>query len=91
MSTNSRTDANLELAVRYGIILDLEIGAVTAWRYMSDQGVSSSVIVRVLSGRENRRKDDQLALDIVERYKNTDRSKKAIQAAFEVPLRRLSA
>jgi hypothetical protein len=90
MTKVARTDASLELAVRYGIILDLELGAVSAWRYMTEYGVSSAVIMRVLLHRECRRKGDQVAVDIAERYRNSDRSREAIQAAFEVPLRTLS-
>jgi hypothetical protein len=89
MSMKARTDASLELAVRYGIILDLELGAVSAWRYMTEYGVSSSVITRVLLHCECRRKGDQVAVDIAERYRASDRSRQAIQAAFEVPLRKV--
>lgn len=87
MSMIERTDASLELAVRYGIILDLELGAVSAWRYMTEYGVSSAVIMRVLLHSECRRKGDQVAVDIAERYRNSDRSREAIQAAFGFPLR----
>jgi len=91
MFLNTRTHANLELAVRYGIILDSEFGAVSAWTFMANNGVSSSVILRVLLDKESRRIGDQLALEITERHQERKSQKIAIQAAFEVPLRSILA
>jgi hypothetical protein len=64
MNMHVRSDNNLELAVRYGIVLDYALGSVHAWTFMANQGVDPAVILRVLTKEEARRAADQLAIDI---------------------------
>lgn len=59
-----RSDTTLEQAVRYGIVLDHELGAVHAWTFMTNNGVDKNVILRVLLDVAKRRKDDQRAIEI---------------------------
>jgi hypothetical protein len=87
MERKARSNASLELAVRYGVILDHELGAVSAWVFTANNGVSDAVILRVLLDKEKRREADQLVLGIAER--NRDRlSKATVRAVFGTPSRR---
>ena len=63
MYMHLRSNPDLELAVRYGIVLDHELGALHAWTFMANNGVHRSVILRVLLDVEKRRNTDQLAID----------------------------
>ena len=91
MDKNERENSNLALAVRYGIILDMELGAVSAWTFMASNGVSSSVIMRVLLDKEHRRATDELAINITERYRRLEPSRETIHATFGIPSRRMLA
>jgi len=85
MIRDERNNNQIELAVRYGIIIDVQLGAVSAWTFMAGNGVSNAVIMRVLLDTDKRREADQLALDIAERCRSKDPGREAIQAAFGVP------
>ncbi|MFC5477877.1 hypothetical protein [Massilia suwonensis] len=45
-----------------GIVLDVERGAVNAWIFMKERGVSESVMLRVLAHPNRRRTSDAFAL-----------------------------
>ena len=64
MQKHDRSNTYLELIIRYGIVLDREIGAVHAWTFMANNGVIEPVIVRVLSEPRHRREEDRSLLDI---------------------------
>lgn len=63
MQMHMRSNTTLELTVRYGLVIDYDLGAVHAWTFMANSGVPDRVILRVLSEATNRREDDQLALN----------------------------
>lgn len=63
---NERRNANIELAVKIGIIIDTELGALSAWMFMTGKGVSESTILRVLAHKEQRRSTDELLLDTID-------------------------
>jgi hypothetical protein len=73
-----RSSGVLERAVRYGVVLDHELGAVHAWTFMANNGVSRSVILRVLLDPDNRRQEDQLAIDTAAKCKLLQRQSEAI-------------
>lgn len=81
MKNDVRENLNLALAVRYGIILDLELGAVSAWTFMANNGVSSSIIMRVLLNKEQRRAADDAVLNIIERYRTVLPQRETIHTA----------
>lgn len=85
MVRDERNNHQIELAVRYGIIIDFQLGAVSAWTFMASNGVSKAVIMRVLLDPDKRRQADQLALDIAERCSRKYPGGEGIQAAFGVP------
>ena len=68
MDMQDRSDNNLELAVRYGIVLDHTLGAVHAWTFMANQGVDRAVILRVLTEEKARRATDQLAIELAVKH-----------------------
>lgn len=90
MPYHERTNINLALAVRYGIILDMELGAVKAWTFMATSGVSSPVITRVLLDKEKRRNGDKQAVDIAERHRKSSTNREAVEAAFNITPRKMS-
>jgi hypothetical protein len=81
MHKSGRSDAVLELAVRYGIILDYELGAVSAWAFMAANGVNEAVILRVLLSPESRREADRLVLGIADRERGR-MGKETVRAIF---------
>lgn len=87
MFRNERTESHIELVVRYGIVIDLELGAVSAWTFLASYGVSKAVIMRVLLDKDNRRQADKVAIEIAERYKKNAPGRETIHATFGVPSR----
>lgn len=79
-----RLDNKLELAVRYGIIIDAELGALNAWIFMKNNGVQESVILRVLLHREKRREADQQAFELAEKHRNLYRRNEVTRAVFGI-------
>jgi uncharacterized protein YgbK (DUF1537 family) len=84
MRKDERNNNHIELAVRCGIIIDFQLGAVSAWTFMASNGVSTAVILRVLTDKNNRRQADQLAFDIAERCRSKDTSRETAYAAFNI-------
>lgn len=66
MHKKERCNSHLELAVRCGLIIDAELGSLSAWTFMANSGVSEDVIARVLLTNEERRKSDQVALEVAQ-------------------------
>jgi hypothetical protein len=62
MSYVDRRDHTLQTVVQQGIVLDVERGAVTAWIFMKERGVSESIMLRVLAHPNRRRTSDTFAL-----------------------------
>jgi hypothetical protein len=87
MLKDKRHNNQIELAVRYGIIIDFQLGAVSAWTFMASNGVSNAVILRVLSDKNKRRHADHVAFEIAERCWSKDPSRETSQAAFGVASR----
>lgn len=83
MQSEERSNKCLELAVRFGIILDREAGAVCAWNFMVNNGVSNAVIMRVLLDEKSRRESDRLVLGIAEKVSDRIR-RETVQTAFGV-------
>ena len=48
--------------VRRGIVLDAERGAVNAWIFMKEHGVSETIMLRVLGHPNRRRNSDTSAI-----------------------------
>jgi hypothetical protein len=90
MHRQNRVNASLELAVRLGIVLDFEFGAVTAWAFMQSNGVSESVIMRVLVEGEKRRDADLIVLGIAQRTKGRIQ-RETMQAVFNIENHRTAA
>ncbi len=64
----TRKDTAVELIVQLGIIVDTELGGVSAWVFMVRRGVSESTIRRVLLWPEQRRSTDHLVLEATVQY-----------------------
>lgn len=62
---NARCNANLELAVQIGLIIDAELGGLSAWMFMASKGVGEAVIKRVLLHQAQRRSTDRFALETI--------------------------
>lgn len=62
MSHLERRNQTLHTIVQRGIVLDVEHGAVKAWIFMKEHGVSESVMLRVLTHPNRRRTSDTSAL-----------------------------
>lgn len=82
MFRNLRSNVEMELVVRNGIVIDVELGIVCAWVYMSNCGVSETVMIRVLTDKQRRRVADQVAFDIAARCKNSGRKEEVTNAVF---------
>jgi hypothetical protein len=65
-------------------MLDAEFGALTAWRFMSNNGISESVIFRVLLQTEKRRNTDQVVFEIASSQQALHRNPKAARAVFGI-------
>ena len=63
MSHSERLNARLQNAVEHGVTLDAEQGAVKAWMFMQQRGVSETVILRVLAHPNRRRNSDTAAIE----------------------------
>lgn len=83
----ARLDTKLELAVRYGIIIDAELGALHAWIFMKNNGVQEPVILRVLLQRERRREADQQAFELAEKHRNLYRRNEVTSLVFGIKAR----
>jgi hypothetical protein len=55
MTRFKRKDIVLEQIVDRGIAIDVHQGAVAAWKYLSGNGVTHDMIIRVLSSPQGRR------------------------------------
>jgi hypothetical protein len=66
MDKKERCDSQLELTVRCGLVIDAELGSLSAWTFMANSGVSEDIISRVLLTSEERRESDQIALQVAE-------------------------
>jgi hypothetical protein len=84
MHDHERRNSNLDLAVRYGIILDAEFGALKAWMFMFNNGVSESVILRVLLQPQKRRDTDQVVFEIANSQQALHRNPEAARAVFGI-------
>lgn len=62
-----RCNAQIEEAVRKGLIINAAKGSANAWAYMASSNVPQSVILRVLSNPAGCRRDDQIAVEIGQR------------------------
>ena len=58
MSHLKRLNGTLQSIVERGILLDAERGAVDAWIFMKQNGVSEATMLRVLSHPHQRRTSD---------------------------------
>ena len=63
MSHYERLNATLQHAVEHGVTLDAEQGAVKAWMFMQQRGVSETVMLRVLVHPNRRRNSDTVAIE----------------------------
>jgi hypothetical protein len=63
MSNYERLNASLQSIVQQGVILDAEQGALKAWMFMQQGGVSDTTILRVLAYPHRRRATDTAALE----------------------------
>lgn len=67
MSHYERQDAALQNVVQHGVALDAEQGAVKAWMFMQERGVSEAVILRVLVHPNRRRNSDTAAMELAKK------------------------
>jgi hypothetical protein len=77
-----RINVDMALVVRNGIVIDVELGVICAWLYMSSSGVAESTMLRVLLESGARRKADDLALHIAKKARLTGRKPEVTQAVF---------
>lgn len=77
-----RSNVDMELVVRNGIVIDVELGVICAWLYMSSNGVAESTMLRVLLPSGTRRQADELALRIAHQVRITGRKPEVTQAVF---------
>jgi hypothetical protein len=63
MSHYERLNATLQSVVQQGVTLDAEQGAVKAWMFMQQRGVSETVMLRVLAYPNRRRNSDTAAIE----------------------------
>jgi hypothetical protein len=63
MSYYQRLNTSLQHIVQRGVTLDAEQGAVTAWIFMQESGVSEAVMLRVLAHPDRRRVSDAAAVE----------------------------
>jgi hypothetical protein len=63
MSDDERLNASLQTIVQRGVMLDAEQGAVQAWLFMQQSGVSETIILRVLGHPQKRRDSDAAAVE----------------------------
>jgi hypothetical protein len=77
-----RTNVDMALAVRNGVVIDVELGVICAWLYMSSNGVAESTMLRVLLDSGARRQADEVALRIAKKARLTDRKPEVTQAVF---------
>jgi hypothetical protein len=76
-----RRNPDLDRAVRCGIIIDAELGSLSAWMFMANSGVSEAVILRVLLRSEERRETDKIALDIANMHRKLQKSPNVTRSA----------
>jgi hypothetical protein len=76
-----RRNPDLDRAVRYGIIIDAELGSLSAWMFMANSGVSEAVILRVLLRSEERRETDKIALDISKMHRKLPKNPNVTRSA----------
>lgn len=55
-----RTDMNTAQAVENGLVVDEVSGSANAWAYLTDHGVPTPVILRVLVSQSRRRQTDPI-------------------------------
>ena len=77
-----RNDLDTALVVRNGIVIDVELGVICAWIYMSSNGVAESTMLRVLLELGARRQADEVALRIAKKSTLTGRKPEVTQAVF---------
>jgi len=77
-----RHNDDMELIVRNGIVIDIELGVICAWMYMSSSGVTESTMLRVLLRPGSRREADELASQIAHKVRLTGRKPEVTQAVF---------
>ena len=63
MSHYERLNALLQNVVQQGVALDAEQGAVKAWMFMQQRGVSETMMLRVLAHPDRRRNSDTAAIE----------------------------
>ena len=67
MSHYQRQNATLQNVVQLGVTLDAEQGAVKAWLFMQQRGVSETVMLRVLAHPHRRRNSDTAAIEFAKK------------------------
>ena len=67
MSQRERLNSFLQNVVQQGVTLDAEQGAVKAWIFMQQEGVSETVMLRVLAHPNERRNSDTAAIECAKR------------------------
>lgn len=77
-----RTDLDMELVIRNGIVIDVELGVICAWLYMSNNGVAESTMLRVLLNQEARRHADEVAFRIAKKARLSGRKPETTHAVF---------
>jgi hypothetical protein len=77
-----RNDLDMALVVRNGVVIDVELGVICAWLYMSSNGVAESTMLRVLLEHGARRQADEVALRIAKKSKLTGRQPEVTKAVF---------
>jgi hypothetical protein len=82
MPETARINSELEIVVRNGIVLDIELGVVCAWIYMASSGVNEAIMLRVLTKSDRRREADQIAVSIAKASKLSGRKPELTRAVF---------
>jgi hypothetical protein len=77
-----RNNLDMALVVRNGVVIDVELGVICAWLYMSSNGVAESIMLRVLLDSGARRQADEVALRIAKKSRLTGRKPELTKAVF---------
>jgi hypothetical protein len=77
-----RNNVDMALVVRNGAVIDVELGVICAWLYMSSNGVAESTMLRVLLDSGARRQADEVALRIAKKARLSGRKPEVTQAVF---------
>ena len=77
-----RDNLDMALVVRNGVVIDVELGVICAWLYMSSHGVAESTMLRVLLEPGAHRQADEVALRIAKKLRLADRKPEVTKAVF---------